>query len=71
VQATVLRFETTSRSGTAATDPGRIVAFDATAFEIGGLLLLRPGQRVRLVLEADRCTCVTLATFAPPPTAEG
>ncbi|WP_406440985.1 hypothetical protein OHB00_35620 [Streptomyces sp. NBC_00631] len=67
MQATAYTYDPETRSGQVLLDDGTPVAFDAAAFEAGGLRLLRPGQRVRVETEgtgADlRVTLVTLQTF--------
>jgi len=70
-QATVRRFDPVDRSGSVLFDDGSEMPFDSVAFDRGGLLTLRLGQRVRLVLTGDgpaaaigAITIVTLA-FAP------
>jgi cold shock CspA family protein len=73
MQATAYTYDPQTRSGSVLLDDGTPVPFDAAAFDAGGLRLLRPGQRVRIVLEdgdtgaADpqgrRVTLVTLQTF--------
>ncbi len=67
MQATAYTYDPDSRSGQVLLDDGTPVAFDAAAFDAGGLRLLRPGQRVRIETEgggADlRITLVTLQTF--------
>lgn len=50
MQGTVARYDDESRSGAVFLDDGVELAFDASALEGTGLRLLRPGQRVRLVL---------------------
>lgn len=67
-QATVRDYDAAGRSGTVFFDDGTIVAFDSAAYDVGGLRLLRPGQRVR-VRVADTgagpvVTALTLSTFA-------
>lgn len=52
-QATVKHFDPDTRSGSVVFDDGRELAFDAEAFDRGGLLKLRLGQRVRLALRSD------------------
>ena len=47
-QATVATFDSGTRTGTVLLDTGRPVDFDRAAFDAGGLLTLRSGQRVRL-----------------------
>lgn len=73
-QATVRRFDPVTRSGSVLFDDGAEMPFDATAFDRGGLLTLRLGQRVRLALTRDgpRTTIValTIVTVAFPPGVE-
>ncbi|HEY8480230.1 MAG TPA: hypothetical protein VIL71_10410 [Spirillospora sp.] len=71
MQATVKDFDATTRSGSVLLDDGTELPFDGEAFAAGGLRLLRLGQRVRLAMEGDRITVVTLATFPLPPRPEG
>lgn len=52
MQGTVANFDEDA-SGEVVLDSGRRVRFDAAAFAASGLRLLRPGQRVRLDLDAD------------------
>ncbi len=70
LQGTVRSFDPGTRQGSVVLDDGRTVAFDADAFDAGGLRLLRPGQRVRMrAVGADdlvTVTAVTLSTFALP-----
>ncbi|WP_189105249.1 hypothetical protein [Streptomyces camponoticapitis] len=66
MQATAYTFESETRSGSVLLDDGTPVAFDAAAFDAGGLRLLRPGQRVRIEREggnSGNITLVTLQTF--------
>ncbi|GAA2283795.1 hypothetical protein GCM10010415_61850 [Streptomyces atrovirens] len=67
MQATAYTYDPDSRSGQVLLDDGTPVPFDAPAFDAGGLLLLRPGQRVRVETEGEggarRITLVTLQTF--------
>ncbi|MEU4657892.1 hypothetical protein AB0G32_28865 [Streptomyces sp. NPDC023723] len=67
MQATAYTYDPASRSGQVLLDDGTAVPFDAAAFDAGGLRLLRPGQRVRIVVEGSgaerRITLVTLQTF--------
>ncbi|MFC5721184.1 hypothetical protein ACFP1Z_13490 [Streptomyces gamaensis] len=51
MQATAYTFDPGTRSGSVLLDDGTPLSFDAAAFDAGGLRLLRPGQRVRIVLE--------------------
>ena len=67
MQATAYTYDAHTRSGSVLLDDGTPVPFDAAAFDSGGLLLLRPGQRVRIEIEGEgerrRITLVTLQTF--------
>ncbi|SHM30707.1 hypothetical protein [Cryptosporangium aurantiacum] len=64
VQGTVRQFARESRDGSVLLDDGSDVPFSAAAFDAGGLLLLRPGQRVRLERDAaGEVTLVTIVTF--------
>ncbi|MFJ8403739.1 hypothetical protein ACIQ9K_25075 [Streptomyces microflavus] len=68
MQATSYTYDPETRTGSVLLDDGTPVEFDAPAFDAGGLLLLRPGQRVRIEGEgaggaALRITLVTLQTF--------
>ncbi|MFF4868684.1 hypothetical protein [Streptomyces sp. NPDC000961] len=69
MQATAYTYDPETRSGSVLLDDGTPVEFGAEAFEAGGLLLLRPGQRVRIETEpggagaCPRITLVTLQTF--------
>ncbi|MEG8277824.1 hypothetical protein [Streptomyces sp. AHA2] len=67
MQATAYTYDPESRSGQVLLDDGTPVPFDAAAFDAGGLLLLRPGQRVRIEAEGAgddlRITLVTLQTL--------
>ncbi|MBK5993727.1 hypothetical protein ACFCXC_16685 [Streptomyces microflavus] len=67
MQATSYTYDPETRTGSVLLDDGTPVKFDAPAFDAGGLLLLRPGQRVRIEGEgtgaALRITLVTLQTF--------
>lgn len=65
-QATVRTFDPASRAGTAVRDDGGLVDLPAAAFAAGGLLALRPGQRVRLEEHAGVVTLVTIATLPSP-----
>ncbi|OEV00161.1 2-phospho-L-lactate guanylyltransferase [Streptomyces qinglanensis] len=67
MQATAYTYDPASRSGSVLLDDGTPLPFEAPAFDAGGLLLLRPGQRVRIETdgegEARRITVVTLQTL--------
>lgn len=73
-QATVRRFDPVTRSGSVLFDDGVEMPFDSLAFDRGGLLTLRLGQRVRLVLTGDDPTsaiaALTILTLAFPPGVE-
>ncbi|MEU1279596.1 hypothetical protein [Streptomyces sp. NPDC005805] len=67
MQATSYTYDPDTRCGSVLLDDGTPVAFDADAFDAGGLRLLRSGQRVRIETEGSgaelRITLVTLQTF--------
>ncbi|MFE5486292.1 hypothetical protein [Streptomyces sp. NPDC056527] len=71
MQATAYTYDPETRSGSVLLDDGTPVEFGADAFDAGGLLLLRPGQRVRIETEEAgsagnaglRITLVTLQTL--------
>jgi cold shock CspA family protein len=70
MQATAYTFDPDTRSGQVLLNDGTPVPFDAEAFDAGGLLLLRSGQRVRLEVDArpaadgiPRITLITLQTL--------
>ncbi|MEW2218294.1 MULTISPECIES: hypothetical protein [unclassified Streptomyces] len=67
MQATAYTYDPASRSGSVLLDDGTPLPFEAPAFDAGGLLLLRPGQRVRIETEGEgearRITVVTLQTL--------
>lgn len=65
MQGTVANFNEDA-SGEVVLDSGRRVAFDAAAFAASGLRLLRPGQRVRLDVDADGAVvAVRIPTMRP------
>lgn len=67
MQATVRTFDPATRGGSVLLDDGTELAYDAAAFNAGGLRLARPGQRVALRLGADgRISALTLATLPLP-----
>jgi cold shock CspA family protein len=70
MQGTVRTYDAATRSGSVLLDDGTRLDFDTTAFEAGGLRLLRFGQRVNLALEpgpdGDRISVITLSTFPLP-----
>ncbi|MGP4112370.1 hypothetical protein ACTWP5_15855 [Streptomyces sp. 4N509B] len=67
MQATAYTFDPATRTGSVLLDDGTPMDFGASAFDAGGLRLLRPGQRVRIEVsgegESRRITYVTLQTF--------
>ncbi|MFG3494641.1 hypothetical protein [Streptomyces sp. NPDC047928] len=67
MQATAYTYDPDSRTGSVLLDDGTPVDFGREAFDAGGLLLLRPGQRVRIETEGRgdslRITLVTLQTL--------
>lgn len=67
MHATVASFSPESRDGTVLLDDGSELPFSAAAFDVGGLRLLRPGQRVALRIDDHRVVvALTLATFPLP-----
>ncbi|SHM70562.1 hypothetical protein [Actinacidiphila paucisporea] len=70
MQATAFTFDAGTRAGSVLLDDGTPVAFDAAAFDAGGLRLLRVGQRVRIRTEGEgdarRVVFVTLQTYPDP-----
>ena len=63
-QATVSEFDPDTGAGAVLYDNGRREEFPGTAFQAGGLRLLRLGQRVRLDYGGDDVAKVTLITMA-------
>ncbi|MCU4750197.1 MULTISPECIES: hypothetical protein [Streptomyces] len=67
MQATAYTYDSGTRSGSVLLDDGTPLDFGPDAFEAGGLLLLRPGQRVRIETEDGTpgapITLVTLQTL--------
>ncbi|MGW7573255.1 hypothetical protein [Streptomyces sp. NPDC054765] len=53
MQATAYTYDSETRSGSVLLDDGTPLPFDAPAFDAGGLLLLRPGQRVRIEVTGE------------------
>jgi len=66
MQASIVDFDESTRSGSVVLDDGTQLPYDAAAFDAGSLRLARVGQRVRIRTEgigADRrVTFLTLAT---------
>ncbi len=65
-QGTARVFDPTTRAGTVLLDDGTEVAFDAAAFDAGGLRLLRVGQRVKMSVDDGRISALTLVTLPLP-----
>lgn len=67
MQATVWRFDADKRSGSVVLDSGDRLDFSAAVFAASELRLVRSGQRVRIVVEADGgITSLTIATLSHP-----
>lgn len=66
VQATVRNYSPGTRTGSVLLDDGRELLFGQQAMSRSNLRGLRIGQRVRLDVEGDRVTSITLATFPAP-----
>jgi len=62
-QATVSEFDADSGAGAVLHDNGRREEFSGSAFQAGGLRLLRPGQRVRVDYDGGQVCRVTLITL--------
>jgi cold shock CspA family protein len=68
-QATVHTFDAAVGAGSVITDEGLVIPFASAAWEKGPLRTMRPGQRVRVVIEAESkpvVVAITLATFPDP-----
>jgi 2-phospho-L-lactate guanylyltransferase len=63
MQGTVASFDPGERFGTVLLDDGTELAFPSSAFDASGLLLLRPGQRVRLTRHEGVVTALGLITM--------
>ncbi|MEW1751454.1 hypothetical protein ACIQU1_24140 [Streptomyces angustmyceticus] len=67
MQATAYTYDSETRSGSVLLDDGTPLPFDASAFDAGGLLLLRPGQRVRIDVTGEgddrKIALITLQTL--------
>lgn len=67
MQATAYTYDAQTRSGSVLLDDGTPLPFDTAAFDAGDLLLLRPGQRVRIEVSGEggdrRIVLVTLQTL--------
>lgn len=66
MQATVKAYDRETRSGSVLLDDGSELAFEAPAFDAGGLRMLRLGQRVNIAVEGESITAITLSTFPLP-----
>ncbi len=66
MQATVWSFDDETHAGSVALDDGQLIPFDADAFASSGLRFLRPGQRVRLEMDGDQITSITIITLTGP-----
>jgi len=66
--ATVRSFDPQTRQGRLLLDDGHELSFGAAAFDAGGLLQLRLGQRVRIQRAGDEVVTVTLSTYPVPGT---
>lgn len=67
MQATVRIFDPATRAGSVLLDDGTEMAYDAQAFNAGGLRFARPGQRVALRVNPEgRITALTLSTLPLP-----
>ncbi len=67
MQATVRIFDPATRAGSVLLDDGTELAYDAQAFNAGGLRFARPGQRVALRVDPEgRITALTLSTLPLP-----
>jgi hypothetical protein len=64
VQATVARFYAGTHRGAVLLDDGTWLAFDAEAFGLSGLRLLRPGQRVAVWLVDGRLAAIRHAGWS-------
>jgi len=70
-QATVRSYDPATRSGSVLFDDGSELAFGPAAFDRGGLLKVRLGQRVRLVVRGSgpsrSIAALTIVTMPFPP----
>ncbi len=67
MQGTVRIFDPATRAGSVLLDDGTELAYDAAAFDAGGLRFARPGQRVALRVDGTgRIKALTLATLPLP-----
>jgi 2-phospho-L-lactate guanylyltransferase len=70
VQATVRTYDRVTHRGSVLLDNGVELPFDAAAFAVSGLRVLRLGQRVRIRVAGEglqqRVSKLTLSTFPMP-----
>jgi hypothetical protein len=67
MQATVFSYDPATHGGQVVLDDGKLLDFGADAFEVSGLRLLRPGQRVRIEVGDDGVVLtVTILTMPQP-----
>ncbi|MEJ7707453.1 MAG: hypothetical protein WKF82_09400 [Nocardioidaceae bacterium] len=67
MQATVLTFDPVDGSGSVVLDDGRALRFSGEAFRRSELRLVRPGQRMRLTVDAEGVVqALTIVTLADP-----
>ena len=66
MQGTVFTFDEQTHAGTVVLDTGRRLEVKAGVFARSGLRLLRPGQRVRIEVDGDEVTALTIATLPMP-----
>jgi cold shock CspA family protein len=60
VQATVATFSAATGCGTVLRDNGFQLSFDGETCKAGGLLHLRPGQRVTIAVTGDRVSALAI-----------
>lgn len=67
--ATVREHDVEARTGSVLLDDGTLLRYPASAFDIGGLRLLRSGQRVLVRLDGEPASIVaiTLVSLDLPP----
>jgi cold shock CspA family protein len=66
MQATVWSFDRDTHAGSVVLDDGQRVTFNASAFVASGLRFLRAGQRVRLEMDGDQISSITIITLSGP-----
>ncbi|MGI8613157.1 MAG: hypothetical protein ACR2KL_04320 [Nocardioidaceae bacterium] len=65
MQATVASFEPADGTGTVLLDNGVLLAFPGSVFAAASLRLLRPGQRVFVVVSGAEAPAVTQLSLLP------